>query len=175
MKDTIIYPIEGLKRPSNNLRNRLLLFLNKLPVLRNVSFVRKSICKTFNLPMSTTFAADFYCSASNIHVGENVGLSDTFILAYAPVYIGNNCSFSFRNMLITSSHSFDDFSTVLASPIFIGNNVWITSNVTILPGVSIGDNSVIGAGSVVTKDIPSNVFAAGNPCRVLKKIDFKKV
>ena len=56
----------------------------------------------------------------------------------------------------------------------IGDNVWITSNVTILPGVCIGSNTVIGAGSVVTNDIPSGVFAAGNPCKVIKSIDFKK-
>ena len=55
-------------------------------------------------------------------------------------------------------------------PITIGNNVWIGGNATILPGVNIGDNSVIGAGSVVTKDIPSNVLAVGNPCRIIKKL-----
>ena len=107
-------------------------------------------------------------------VGENVGLAGTFILASAPVVIGNNCSFSFRNMIITSTHDLDDFSTGIAKPITIGNNVWITTNVMILPGVTIGDNTVIGAGSIVTKDIPSGVFAAGNPCVVIKQINFKK-
>ena len=56
-------------------------------------------------------------------------------------------------------------------PIKIGNTCWIGANVIVLPGVTIGDNSVIGAGSVVTKDIPANVVAAGNPCHVLRKID----
>ena len=55
--------------------------------------------------------------------------------------------------------------------IFIGNNVWIGANCCILPNVHIGDNCVIGAGSVVTKDIPSNSVAAGNPAKVIKKID----
>ena len=55
-------------------------------------------------------------------------------------------------------------------PISIGENVWLGANVTVLPGVSIGKNSVIGAGSVVTKDIPENVIAVGNPCRVLREI-----
>ncbi|XZL30485.1 sugar O-acetyltransferase [Clostridium perfringens] len=55
--------------------------------------------------------------------------------------------------------------------IFVGNNVWIGANSVILPGVNIGDNSVIGAGSIVTKDIPSNVIAVGNPCRVLREIN----
>ena len=56
-------------------------------------------------------------------------------------------------------------------PIKIGNNVWIGGNVIVLPGVNIGDNVVIGAGSVVTKDIPANCVAVGNPCRVIRKIN----
>ena len=56
-------------------------------------------------------------------------------------------------------------------PVVIGNDVWIGGNVTVLPGVNIGSNVVIGAGSVVTKDIPSNVVAVGNPCKILKKIE----
>ncbi len=55
-------------------------------------------------------------------------------------------------------------------PVTIGNNVWIGSNVVVMPGVTIGDNTVIGAGSVVTKDIPANVVAFGNPCRVVREI-----
>lgn len=58
-----------------------------------------------------------------------------------------------------------------AKPIKIGNSVWIGGSVTILPGVTFGDNCTIGAGSVVTKDIPANSIAVGNPCRVVKKID----
>ena len=57
-----------------------------------------------------------------------------------------------------------------AYPITVGDNVWIGANVSVLPGVSIGDNSVIGAGSVVTRSIPANVLAAGNPCRVIREI-----
>ncbi len=57
-----------------------------------------------------------------------------------------------------------------AEPVTIGNSVWIGGSVTILPGVTIGDNTTIGAGSVVTKDIPANVVAAGNPCRVIRKL-----
>lgn len=116
----------------------------------------------------------FYCSAPLLSVGEYTGLGDLYCIAYAPITIGKGCSFSFRNMIITSTHDYGDFSTVIGKPVTIGDNVWITSNVTILPGVTIGSNTVIGAGSVVTKDIPAGVFAAGNPCRVIKKIDFRK-
>ena len=55
-------------------------------------------------------------------------------------------------------------------PVHKGKNVWLGAGVIVLPGVTIGDNSVIGAGSVVTKDIPANVIAVGNPCRVLREI-----
>ena len=55
-------------------------------------------------------------------------------------------------------------------PIHIGNKVWIGANSVVLPGVTIGENSVIGAGSIVTRDIPANVIAAGNPCRVIREI-----
>ena len=57
-----------------------------------------------------------------------------------------------------------------AKPVTIGNNVWIGGSVTIVPGVTIGDNVTIGAGSVVVKDIPSDCVAAGNPCKVIRKI-----
>ena len=57
-----------------------------------------------------------------------------------------------------------------ARPIRVGNNVWIGAQVCVLPGVTIGDNTVIGAGSVVNRDIPANVIAAGNPCRVIREI-----
>jgi maltose O-acetyltransferase len=102
---------------------------------------------------------------------KNVYLNDTLFLDYAPIEIGEGTVFSGRNSVLTSTHDLDNFDVVRAEPIKIGANVWITHNCTILGGVSIGDNSVIGAGSVVTKDIPANVFAAGNPCKVIKQIN----
>ena len=149
---------------------RLLFILHRIPVISK--FVRDKLKRKLGIPFSTAINMGFYCSAPNIEVGEHTGLGDTFILAYAPVKIGKGCSFSFRNMIITSSHDYADFSTVIAKPVTIGDYVWITTNVAILPGVTIGDNTVIGAGSVVTHNIPSGVFAAGNPCRVIKKINF---
>lgn len=152
---------------------RLLLHLNCNPLFSRLLGGGR-IRKYFKMPASTTFSPGFYCSAPMLELGERVGLGDTFIVAYAPIRIGNNVSMSFHNMIITSTHEINNFSTIIGKPVTIGNNVWITSNVTILPGVTIGDNTIIGAGSVVTRDIPSNVFAAGNPCRVIKEIEFKK-
>ncbi|MBC7405034.1 MAG: acyltransferase [Cytophaga sp.] len=170
--ETFVYKIGDQRRPSNGRLARLFLSLNRLPLIRNLGFVKWGILKSFKLPKSTTLNKDFYCSAPNITVGENVSLADVYMLAYAPITIGKNSGFSFRNILITSTHDINNFSTVIAKPIIIGDNVWITTNVTILPGVTIGDGSIIGAGSVVTGDIPAHVFAAGNPCRVIKKINF---
>jgi maltose O-acetyltransferase len=169
----IVFTLNGKKRPGFG-RLRYLLLFNKIPIIRDFKIIKRILCALYDIPLSTTFNKNFYVSAPLLNLGNNVGLADTFILAYAPVTIGDNCSFSFRNMLITSTHDFADFSTIIAKSIMIGDNVWITSNVTILPGCSIGENTVIGAGSVVTSDIPANVFAAGNPCKVIKKINFKK-
>lgn len=139
-----------------------------------MKIVKYLLCKAYNIPLSTSISKDFYCSAPLLDIGENVGLGNTEIIAYAPVTIGNGRSFSFNNMIITSTHDYEDFSTVIGKPVIIGDNVWITSNVTILLGVTIGSNVVIGAGSVVTKDIPSGVFSAGNPCKVIKQVNLKK-
>lgn len=170
----ITYKINGLKRPGFSLFERAILKLNKIPVVRNFSLIRNLCTKIWRVPRSTTFNKEFFISAPLLNIGENVGLADTYIVAYAPINIGKNCSFSFKNMIITSTHDYNNFSTVIGKPVTIGDNVWITSNVTILPGVTIGSNTVIGAGSVVTKDIPSNVFAAGNPCKAIKEISLNK-
>lgn len=106
---------------------------------------------------------------------RNVILSNTLLVDYAPITIGEGTAFSKDNKVITGSHDLYDRQKVVAKPITIGKNVWITTNCVILPGVSIGDNSVIGAGSVVTKDIPANSIAAGNPCKVIKQIDQEKL
>lgn len=166
----MIYKIRG--KTAFSLKNtKITFYVNKLPVVHG--WAAKQIKKQFKLPNTILIKQGFYCS-SLLKVVEGTGLADTFILAYAPVTIGKGCSFSFRNMIITSTHDYEDFGTVIAKLVTIGDNVWVTSNVTILPGVTIGSNTVIGSGSVVTKDIPSGVFAAGNPCKVIKKIKFKK-
>lgn len=173
VKNEIVYVKGRSNRPGNDIITRILLNLIRFPIIGNFWLVKWGIHKKFRLPASVKFNKGFYCSAPNINVGENVSLADVFMLAYAPITIGDNSGFSFRNVLITSTHDINEFSTIIAKPITIGSNVWITTNVTILPGVTIGDGTIIGAGSVVTRDIPSGVFAAGNPCRVIKKINFK--
>lgn len=170
--EVIYFPL-GKIRPTRSKAQRIWMKLYNLPIIPCKNFVRKKLKQSLGLPASTSISEGFFCSSDKLSVGENTGFGQNLhIIAYAPVKIGHHCSFSFDNKIITSTHDFSNFSTVIAKPVTIGNNVWITSNVTILPGVTIGSNTVIGAGSVVSRDIPSGVFAAGNPCKVIKQIDF---
>ena len=96
------------------------------------------------------------------------------IIDCAPVTFGDNVMIGPSCGFYTACHPLDaaERKTGLeyAKPIRVGDNVWLGGHVVVLPGVCIGDNTVIGAGSVVTHDIPANVVAAGNPCRVLRPI-----
>jgi len=166
--------VNAIERPRFSSFELKLLKLNKISIIRDLVFVKKIICRIYSIPLSTSFSKNFDLTRPILEVGENVGLNDTMLTGSGLIKIGDNCSFSHRNMIVSSIHNIDDFSKLTLKPVIIGNNVWITSNVTILGGVTIGDNTIIGAGSVVTHNIPSGVFAAGNPCRVIKEINFKK-
>ncbi|MFT2011318.1 sugar O-acetyltransferase [Pontibacter sp. 13R65] len=120
--------------------------------------------------------APFYCDYGNhIYAGENLYMNfNCVILDCAAVTIGDNVMMGPNVAIYTAYHPVIASERIkgpeLASPITIGNNVWLGGNVVVCPGVTIGDNTTIGAGSVVTKSIPSNVFAAGNPCRIIKEL-----
>jgi len=163
----IIYQLNGRPLPSPPILLRL---IRIFPWLLRLPFFTSLVLCGFNNVKNSKISPGFYAVVPEHLHANDVNLNDTTMINYAPVKIGENSRFSGENLLITSSHQSDDFSKVTAEPIVIGKNVWITYRCIILGGVTIGDNVVIGAGSVVTKDIPSNVVAAGNPCRVLKKI-----
>lgn len=118
----------------------------------------------------------FYCDyGSHIEVGKNFFANyNCTILDVAKVTIGDNCLFAPNVSIYTAGHPVhpDTRNTMYeyGISVSIGDNVWVGGNVVICPGVHIGNNAVIGAGSVVTKDIPDNVIAAGNPCRVIREI-----
>lgn len=118
----------------------------------------------------------FRCDyGKQIRVGERFFANfNLTILDEAYVTIGDDCFLGPNVSIYTACHSTDPFERnsrkEWALPVSIGNNVWIGGSVTILPGVTIGDNVTIGAGAVVVSDLPSNVIAAGNPCKVIKKI-----
>ncbi len=127
-----------------------------------------SIGKTF------TIRPPFYCDyGCHIYAGENLYINyDCTILDCAEVHIGDNVLIAPKVQIYTAYHPTDPTIRLtgkeLAAPIRIGDNSWIGGGVIICPGISIGANTTIGAGSVVTKDIPDNVIAVGNPCRVIK-------
>lgn len=118
----------------------------------------------------------FYCDYGfNIEVGKNFFANyNCTILDVAKVIIGDNCQMAPNVAIYTAGHPVHPDSRNSAYEygisVTIGNNCWIGGNTVICPGVHIGDNVIIGAGSVVTKDIPDWSIAAGNPCKVLRKI-----
>ncbi|MCL8538319.1 sugar O-acetyltransferase [Chryseobacterium gallinarum] len=148
----------GLKNSDSENRYRLL--------KRIIGNIKENIC------IEPAFWCDY---GYNIKTGENFYANHNLVILDCArvefgdnVFIGPNCSF------YTAGHPLDvkqrNEGLEYARPIKVGDNVWLGGNVVVLPGVSIGNNSVIGAGSVVTKNIPDNVVAVGNPCTVVKSI-----
>ncbi len=119
----------------------------------------------------------FYCDyGTNIEVGDKVFFNfNCVVLDVMKVKIGNRTLFGPNVQIYTATHPVNYKERAagreFAKPVTIGEDVWIGGSTVICPGVTIGDRSVVGAGSVVSRDIPSDVFAAGNPCRVVRKLE----
>ena len=116
-----------------------------------------------------------FAYGSNTYMGHHVYANfNLTVVDDGECRIGNYCMFAPNVVISTTGHpihpSMRDKGAQFSLPVVIKDHVWIGSNVTIMPGVTIGENSVIGAGSVVTKDIPANVVACGVPCRVVREI-----
>ncbi|MEN5086939.1 sugar O-acetyltransferase [Sphingobacterium faecium] len=120
--------------------------------------------------------APFYCD-----YGFNISIDDNFFANYnctlldsAPITIGKNVLFGPHVSLFTSTHAIHPEDRAkgwqCSKSITIADNVWLGGHVIVNPGINIGENSIIGSGSVVTKDIPANVIAAGNPCKIIRNI-----
>ena len=110
-----------------------------------------------------------------VHLGKQVYANFNLTLVDdAPIYIGDYVMIGPNTVIATAGHPIDpelrQRVTQYNKEVHIGNNVWLGAGVVVMPGVTIGDNSVIGAGSIVTKDIPANVVAVGNPCHVMRPI-----
>ncbi|KAA9340927.1 sugar O-acetyltransferase [Adhaeribacter soli] len=118
----------------------------------------------------------FYCDyGSNMVIGEKVFFNfNCVVLDVMQVRIGSRTLFGPNVQIYTATHPLDyqvrASGVEYAKPVSIGEDVWVGGSAVICPGVSIGDRTVIGAGSVVTRAIPADVFAAGNPCRVIRHL-----
>ncbi len=139
--------------------------------------IRAVVNELFGASDETTFVnPPFYCDyGSRIEVGRNFFANyNCTILDNAKVTIGSNCMLAPNVSIYTAGHTlYPDLRNMgyeYGVAVTIGDNVWIGGNTVICPGVHIGSNAVIGAGSVVTKDIPDWSLAAGNPCRVIRQI-----
>lgn len=118
----------------------------------------------------------FYCDyGRHITVGDRVFFNfNCVVLDVMPVTIGSDVLFGCNVQIYTATHPMDWKIRAqwleCAKPIAIGSDVWVGGGAILCPGVTLGDRTVIGAGSVVTRDIPPDVFAAGNPCRVIRSL-----
>lgn len=127
-------------------------------------------------PTDVWIQPPFFCDYGwNISVGEKVFFNfNCVVLDVMPVRIGSNVLFGPSVQVYTATHPLHAAERRLwleaAKPIEIGSDVWIGGGTILCPGVKIGDRTVIGAGSVVTRDIPADVIAVGNPCRVLRSL-----
>ena len=120
-------------------------------------------------PLHANMGGHFVHFGSNIYANYNLTLVDD-----THIYVGSKTMFGPNVTLATAGHPIDPELRYMElqhnQSIHIGKNCWLGAGVIVMPGVTIGDNVVVGAGSIVTKDLPSNVIAVGNPCKVMRKI-----
>lgn len=139
-------------------------------------------CKLNSGPRTNPLTGFLFCSIGadkngKVIIGNNVGISNSSIYSQNKIIIHDNVNIgNSTTILDTDFHSIDyklrdDYNSVKRAPIVIKNNAWIGCNCIVLKGVTIGENSIVSAGSVVTKSIPDNEIWGGNPAKFLKKIN----
>ena len=133
-------------------------------------------CRFMSKTIGNFIGINHRCILSSSHpgahliIGDNCGFSGTSIWCFDSITIGNNVRVGANVVIMDGDAHQNDPRAGKNAPIVIEDNVWIGANVMVLKGVTIGRNSLIGAGSVVVKDIPANTVAAGNPCKPLKTL-----
>ena len=178
MKGKVYYSRTEVSEDVLQLRAKVSILTKQLNSLSVSEMAKKQeiIREIFGSVGSNPFVGDnFHCDFGlNIHVGDNFHADyNCTMLDLAEIRIGDNCLIGPDVGIYTAGHRLEPEGRVLdvyGLPIFIGNDVWIGGHSTILPGVTIGDGAVIAAGSVVTKDVPSNTLVAGNPATVKKDV-----
>ena len=138
--------------------------------------VRNLLSRLFGKTVDESFRVfpPFYTDfGNNITVGKNVFINACcHFQDHGGVSLGDGCQIGHNVVFATLNHGLapEDRQTTYPAPITLGKNVWVGSNSTILQGVTIGDNAVIAAGAVVTKDVPENTIVGGVPARIIRKI-----
>lgn len=157
-------------------RNIRFLGLTKISCISPSSIVIGEGCTFLSLPTSNLIGINRPCiisthkSSSKITIGKNVGFSGTVIGCFDSIIIGDNVLCGANTLITDGDWHETDTRSGKPSAVVIEDGVWLGTGVTILKGVRIGANSLIGAGSVVLCDIPPNVVAAGIPCKVIKSL-----
>lgn len=114
--------------------------------------------------------------ADNLHIGDNVCINPYFkCMSVGNIFIEDNVQIAMNVSIITNNHDFYDRAIITIKDVVIKKNAWIGAGATILAGVTIGENAVVGAGSVVTHDVEANTVVAGNPARIIRKLDSVKL
>lgn len=138
--------------------------------------VRNLLSRLFGKTVDESFRvfSPFYTDfGKNITVGKNVFINACcHFQDHGGVSLGDGCQIGHNVVFATLNHGLapEDRQTTYPAPITLGKNVWVGSNSTILQGVTIGDNAVVAAGAVVTKDVPENTIVGGVPARIIRKI-----
>lgn len=183
--ESLVY---GLKLSSDHLLSIIKIFFLKLRgydidysvLLRGNDFFFQSVSGAIKISKNTIIGKGNRISAGGsgkILIGRNVLIDDsTYIMAHQRIEIGKNVKIAAFCFICDFNHKYGDRKLAIAEqgyetkPVVIGDNVWIGTHSIILPGVTIGRGSVIGAGSIVTRNVPANSIAVGNPAKIIKKI-----
>lgn len=174
-------PISGEDKELHGLLTQCSYEAQRITMELNTSYhSREEIVEIFSELTGEKVDSSFMCFppfftdfGKNITIGQNVFFNTGCSFQdRGGITIGDGTLIGMNVTIATLNHglSLETRSTTYPSPVEIGKNVWIGSNATILPGVTIGDNSVLGAGAVVTKDVPENTVVAGVPAKVIRKI-----
>lgn len=140
--------------------------LSQIKIGDNCTFVSSNYANHIGLNHKCVISA--HTSKSSIQIGNNVGMSATTINCWDSIIIGNDVRIGANCVIMDGDFHIDDPRVHAPRPIVIEDRVWIGANVVVLKGVKIGEGTVIGMNSVVTKDIPANCIAAGNPCQIIR-------
>lgn len=175
-------PISGEDKELHELLKQCSYEAQKITMTLNTSYhSREEIVEIFSELTGNKVDSSFMCFppfytdfGKNITIGKNVFFNTGCSFQdRGGISIGNGSMIGMNVTIATLNHglSIETRNITYPSPVMIGENVWIGSNATILPGVTIGDNTVVAAGAVVTKDVPENTVVAGVPAKVVKKIN----